>query len=129
MKEIFFELPIKEESTFFLKIVALPLITFKTIYLIYTIAMMLLKNNKNIVMEDFKIKSMVVKSYSTLSTLLLINVYFGFFIWFNGTNKFEWGTFPMEITNTYIQMIPILLSILVSGFMYWKNIKLIKKYI
>ena len=72
---------------------------------------------------------MVVKSYSTLSTLLLINVYFGFFIWFNGTNKFEWGTFPMEITNTYIQMIPILLSILVSGFMYWKNIKLIKKYI
>tara|TARA_B000000532_G_scaffold240405_1_gene231254 strand:+ start:247 stop:636 length:390 start_codon:yes stop_codon:yes gene_type:complete len=129
MKEIFFELPIKEESTFFLKIVALPLITFITIYLIYTIAMMLLKNNKNIVMEDFKIKSMVVKSYSTLSTLLLINVYFGFFIWFNGTNKFEWGTFPMEITNTYIQMIPILLSILVSGFMYWKNIKLIKKYI
>ena len=129
MKEFFFELPIKEESTFFLKIVALPLITFITIYLIYTIAMMLLKNNKNIVMEDFKIKSMVVKSYSTLSTLLLINVYFGFFIWFNGTNKFEWGTFPMEITNTYIQMIPILLSILVSGFMYWKNIKLIKKYI
>ena len=129
MKEIFFELPIKEESTFFLKIVALPLITFITIYLIYTITMMLLKNNKNIIMEDFKIKSMVVKSYSTLSTLLLINVYFGFFIWFNGTNKFEWGAFPMEITNTYIQMIPILLSILVSGFMYWKNIKLIKKYI
>ena len=129
MKEFFLELPIKDLDTFLIKVFCLPILVFLIFYIVYFISMQIFKNKKGKVLKDFKIKCMIMKSYSALFTLFLLVIYFASLVWYNSTDKFEWGAFPWEIVNLYFQLIPFIISIVVLGIIHRTNNESIKKYI
>ena len=91
--------------------------------------MQIFKNSKGKVFKDFKLRNMLMKSYSALFTLFLLTIYFASVVWYNSIEVFHWLSFPWEIANLYFQLLPYVFSIILLGIIHWKNNESIKKYI
>ena len=96
-------------------------ITFGVIYFID--AIQLIKTDDTF---DFKTKTQLVRLNSCIVTLLFVNLYWFFFIKFNGLIRFNWNQFMLDNSNIYFSILPLLLSTFFVLYLYNNAIKNLK---
>lgn len=104
-----------------IKTTLLMVITFSVIYFID--AIQLIKTDDKF---DFKTKTQLVRLNSCIITLLFINLYWFFYIKFNGLIRFNWNQFMFDNTNIYFSIIPLLFSTIFVFYLYSNSIKNLK---
>ena len=110
---------------FIIKILIIPLLFLLLYWTILVIWLHFEKNKDNYLIYVHKIKLK-----SLISTLILLGVYLGFLIKFNGIHHFNFLEFPFNTANTYFLLLPIFISYIVIIFLYFninKNIKSLLK--
>ena len=105
----------------FIKTVFLLGITFGVVY--FFDAIQLIKTDDTF---DFKTKTQLVRLNSCIVSLLLINLYWFFYIKFNGLIRFNWNQFMFDNTNIYFSILPLLLSTFFVFYLYDNAIKNLK---
>ncbi len=118
MKEFFLQIPVDDLTLYLLKVIAFPLISLIIYQIIYTIIMQFFKKTKNKVLKHFIIKSRLLKMCSILGALFIINTYWAILIWKNGIEAFHWLSFPLTLSNLYLQLLPFILSIGLLSFIF-----------
>ncbi len=126
MKDFFFQLPIDDLTLFLLKLFAFPIISLLIFQIVFTILMQIFKESKNKNFKNFIIKSRLLKMYSILFTLFVVNSYWVVLIWKNGIEAFNWLSFPFTLINLYVQLLPFILSIVLLSFIFLYEQKKIK---
>ena len=130
MKDFFLQFPATSSDVFMLKLALFPLLTMVVYYLCYTILMKTVKENKvdsDSMYGRFEIRSTLFKVYSALFCVIPLNIYW-FYVIRNLQNldAFAWHLFPIGLANTYFQLLPFFLSVMVIGWLYVSNIKKIQ---
>ncbi len=120
--EFFINLLIKEISSFYIKLLIIPLITIGVLFLIQIIALKLLKPNYpwNIHKRLTFLKSIVI-------TIILYNIFWAFIIYQNGVFIFDWSSFSFTRSNIYLMLSPLLIGYLLLLFIYFRIQNQIKK--
>jgi hypothetical protein len=66
---------------------------------------------------------------SIIIAYILMNVYWFYFIKFNGTEVFHWHNFSFSLHNTYLSVLPILLTLLMLIVLFFRARTSINKLI
>lgn len=102
-------------ALFVLKCLIVPILTLLLWYTVYVVWLSLSKSK-----QPYPVHVKIVNSKSALITIGLLSIYWSVIIHFNGLHFFTWGQFPMNVSNVYLLLLPILLAYIVLITIYFR---------
>jgi hypothetical protein len=120
--EFFVNLLIGNLSSFYLKMIIMPLCTMVLLYTVYIIMLKIKKPNMS-----FSVDSKLTLLMSISITTVLYNVFWLYVLYSNGVYLFNWSEMTFSKNNIYIMLVPLLLGYLVLIILYFRTQSQIKR--
>lgn len=120
--EFFVNLLIGNLSSFYLKMIIMPLCTMVLLYTVYIIMLKIKKPNMS-----FSVDSKLTLLMSISITTVLYNVFWLYVLYSNWVYLFNWSEMTFSKNNIYIMLVPLLLGYLVLIILYFRTQSQIKR--